>query len=778
MKKILTIILILSVGLVRAQQDIPASYLWYRFTYGTRIDRGWFDKAIHIPRDTIYTKSGLAIKGSSLYYGDSSRWYLAGGGVGGFNTSLGTGYKIAVDGTNNVKSILAGLNITVDSATSGSVKITNNGLFGAFGQDARVTAATINRRFSSANASSFTFDSVTTFNVAIKDVGGLFRIYSVGSTADGIIYDPSAAASLTGMFLLDKQNLNQVGFKFKGQDFGFTRNEVENTWTPTLAVAFGGGDYVSASTGFTSKLTYSGAIGQWYQAVKGNPFCDSCLMIRNSGAGIQFAADGNGYFWFKGSASNMTSVYGGFAAGGRFAIGNTSPGQKLSVTGSFSNSDSVITTGLLRATDTTGFDVDVIDRATGNHKKLYAGLIGSGGGGSGVTTMAPIGSAPNANGATISGSTLNLEPYSASFGGVTTTGAQTSAGRKTFGAQAKFDAGFSVSGSYAANEGFMIGYDAGGNMSTLISYDGGYKDIRIIGNVTTLYGGGSNPGVLINSSGNTVLGSSTAADATEKLTVIGNGKILNNSLTTGNALSVSSTSVTSGAGADISIAGTAAAGDGGFTTTQAGLRIKLSGTNATSTVPTFGINIDNAHAGTAALNYGAYVTTSNGGEGNAGYFQSSGTNAANTALNGTATGSGTSVNVAGKFNASGGNTNYAILTTGANSGFLVAAPNSALHTTSFATAYVARTTTYPITAADYTIEATSGTFTTTLPTAVGITGRQYVITNSGSGVVTLATTSSQVFQNVTATPTTLTLNQFNTVIVQSNGANWLRISSL
>ena len=50
----------------------------------------------------------------------------------------------------------------------------------------------------------------------------------------------------------------------------------------------------------------------------------------------------------------------------------------------------------------------------------------------GVTTMAAIGSTPNANGATISGRTLNLEPASASYGGIVTTGAQTFAGAKTF----------------------------------------------------------------------------------------------------------------------------------------------------------------------------------------------------------------------------------------------------------------------------------------------------------------------------------------------------------
>jgi len=52
--------------------------------------------------------------------------------------------------------------------------------------------------------------------------------------------------------------------------------------------------------------------------------------------------------------------------------------------------------------------------------------------GSGVSALSAIGSTPNANSATITGSTLNLEPASVSFGGVVTTVAQTFAGRKTF----------------------------------------------------------------------------------------------------------------------------------------------------------------------------------------------------------------------------------------------------------------------------------------------------------------------------------------------------------
>ena len=89
--------------------------------------------------------------------------------------------------------------------------------------------------------------------------------------------------------------------------------------------------------------------------------------------------------------------------------------------------------------------------------------------------------------------------------------------------------------------------------------------------------------------------------------------------------------------------------------------------------------------------------------------------------------------------------------------------------------YVAKTATYTATASDYTINCTANTFTVTLPTAVGITGRVYVITNSGAGTITVGTTSSQTFVNVTATPTTITMATLGAIMVQSNGANWLQI---
>ncbi len=105
-----------------------------------------------------------------------------------------------------------------------------------------------------------------------------------------------------------------------------------------------------------------------------------------------------------------------------------------------------------------------------------------------------------------------------------------------------------------------------------------------------------------------------------------------------------------------------------------------------------------------------------------------------------------------------------------NVGINQASPHSYLQVSgSFAPAYVAKTATYTLTINDYTVDCTANTFTVTLPTAVGVTGRLYVIKNSGAGTITIATTSSQTIDGVT----TKTLNtQYSGYNVQSDGANW------
>lgn len=111
-------------------------------------------------------------------------------------------------------------------------------------------------------------------------------------------------------------------------------------------------------------------------------------------------------------------------------------GQNVQVAPGSSPADTTLEYGFIRipntpnAVNTTGKKVLIAD-ARGVLQWIIKDSI-AGSGGSGVNTLAAIGSSPNANGATISGSTLTLEPADGSFGGVVTTGTQTIAGAKTF----------------------------------------------------------------------------------------------------------------------------------------------------------------------------------------------------------------------------------------------------------------------------------------------------------------------------------------------------------
>lgn len=73
----------------------------------------------------------------------------------------------------------------------------------------------------------------------------------------------------------------------------------------------------------------------------------------------------------------------------------------------------------------------------------------------GVTTMGTFGSSPNANGGTISGSTLTLQPADASNPGGVTTGSQTLAGAKTFSSAPTFSTMTLGSALFAGTGGLL-----------------------------------------------------------------------------------------------------------------------------------------------------------------------------------------------------------------------------------------------------------------------------------------------------------------------------------
>jgi hypothetical protein len=80
----------------------------------------------------------------------------------------------------------------------------------------------------------------------------------------------------------------------------------------------------------------------------------------------------------------------------------------------------------------------------------------------GVLSLSAIGGTANANGATITGTVLNLQPADASFGGVVTTGTQTFAGAKTLtgalsGTSASFAGDVTITGANALRGSYGAG---------------------------------------------------------------------------------------------------------------------------------------------------------------------------------------------------------------------------------------------------------------------------------------------------------------------------------
>lgn len=79
------------------------------------------------------------------------------------------------------------------------------------------------------------------------------------------------------------------------------------------------------------------------------------------------------------------------------------------------------------------------------------------------------------------------------------------------------------------------------------------------------------------------------------------------------------------------------------------------------------------------------------------------------------------------------------------------------------------TSSYTVGVNDYLVDVTGNTITVTLPTAVGINGKNYVIKNSGDGVVTVATTSGQTIDGLNSK----SLKNNDSIEVISDSSNWI-----
>jgi hypothetical protein len=101
----------------------------------------------------------------------------------------------------------------------------------------------------------------------------------------------------------------------------------------------------------------------------------------------------------------------------------------------------------------------------------------------------------------------------------------------------------------------------------------------------------------------------------------------------------------------------------------------------------------------------------------------------------------------------------------ANTNGLVASTVKGVYVSPYVTVGAA----YTATTANSTIEISGGTFTLTLYTAVGNSGRTIYIKNSGSGIVTVDANASETIDGQLIRP----LGTFEDLLLQSNGANWV-----
>ncbi len=134
------------------------------------------------------------------------------------------------------------------------------------------------------------------------------------------------------------------------------------------------------------------------------------------------------------------------------------------------------------------------------------GNTGATGAAGSIGALAAFGASPNANGATLSGSTLNLEYASASFGGSVSTGTQTFAGSKTFNSDLTVNGVIVGKGHNSVASNTVIGNGGAvsittGSFTTAVGY-------QTIPNITT---GANNTALGYNVLGNCVAGSNGVA---------------------------------------------------------------------------------------------------------------------------------------------------------------------------------------------------------------------------------------------------------------------------
>ena len=279
---------------------------------------------------------------------------------------------------------------------------------------------------------------VTTFSNGLTTLNGLTKqaqYFAVGSTGTDFAISssvdthtfniPSASATNRGLITTGAQTI--AGDKnFTGiiNALAIQSNQTSGYAIFTNSITNGFGGYFGVS-GTGSHSIYAGAVSGNSIQARNNSSTYETINLINDGSG-NIATFGN-------------------SSGTKLTVSNLG-----GLTGTTANFTGQLTLG---STITNGTYTYTLPSATGT-LALTSDIHSA-------VTLSAIGSTPNANGATLTGQVLNLQPASASFGGVVTTGTQTFAGAKTFSGIVNASAG-NINIQGANQTSLLLNQNAGG----------------------------------------------------------------------------------------------------------------------------------------------------------------------------------------------------------------------------------------------------------------------------------------------------------------------------
>lgn len=236
--------------------------------------------AIAAPADGLHIYN-LTTKVQNWYDSTNDVWLAPSIGSGSTNSNVGAGFRLVIPNTNNVKTLFAGTNITMDSTTNANGITINSTAAGSpnsnVGTSYRLAIPNTNNIKTVTAGTNITIDSTTNANELIINAGGASTVIqnhttgatvTVGNNTTWLVVNPATAlGSLTVTLPAAPTNGQLVGISFGGT-ITLTGETVVSSFSvnpnggQTMA---GTGLYGIVETEDHVAYRYNSSLAKWYR---------------------------------------------------------------------------------------------------------------------------------------------------------------------------------------------------------------------------------------------------------------------------------------------------------------------------------------------------------------------------------------------------------------------------------------------------------------------------------------------------------------------------------